>query len=105
MLFASPIFLFLFLPLTLLAESVAPRRARNGVLLAASVAFYVWGESWYLALVATSVLVNWTFGLLIGKAQDPMLRRRWLALAIVVNLGTLAVFKYADFSQRTSTWS
>ena len=98
MLFASPVFLFLFLPLTLAAYALAPRRARNAVLLVASVAFYVWGEGLYVVLVAASVLANWGFGLAIGTASDPAGRRRWLALAVVANLGTLAVFKYANFA-------
>ncbi len=98
MLFASPVFLFLFLPLTLATYALAPRRARNAVLLVASVLFYVWGEGWFLALVTASVLVNWGFGLAIGGAEVLAQRRRWLALAIIANLGTLAVFKYANFA-------
>ena len=98
MVFASPLFLFLFLPLTLAAYALAPRRARNAVLLVASVLFYLWGEGLYIVLVAASVLANWGFGLAIGTAGDPAARRRWLALAVVANLGTLAVFKYANFA-------
>ncbi len=98
MVFASPLFLFLFLPLTLAAYALGPRRAKNAVLLVASVAFYCWGEGPYIALVAASVLVNWALGLAIGGASDAIVRRRWLALAIVANLGTLAIFKYANFA-------
>ena len=98
MVFASPIFLFLFLPLTLAAYALAPRRAKNAVLLVASLAFYVWGEGPYVVLVVASVLANWGFGLAIGGAADPSARRRWLAVAVTTNLGTLAVFKYANFA-------
>lgn len=98
MVFASPLFLFLFLPLTLLAYALVPRAGRNLLLLVASVLFYVWGEGWFLALVAASVLANWAFGLAIAAAEDPQIRRRWLAAAVVVNLGTLALFKYANFA-------
>ncbi len=98
MLFASPIFLFLFLPLTAALYAMAPRAARNSVLLVASVVFYAWGEGLYAVVVAVSVLANWGFGLAIGAAQQPLARRRWLAAAIVANLGTLAVFKYANFA-------
>ena len=51
MVFSSPLFLLLFLPLTLGAYYCVPRRARNGVLLAASLLFYAWGELRYLPLV------------------------------------------------------
>ncbi|MEP7209079.1 MAG: MBOAT family protein [Casimicrobiaceae bacterium] len=96
MVFASPLFLFAFLPLVLAAYFAAPTRARNGVLLVASLAFYVWGEGAMLALVAASVLVNWRFGIAIAGAEGDRRRRR-LAAAIVANLGLLAVFKYAGF--------
>jgi alginate O-acetyltransferase complex protein AlgI len=95
--FASPVFLFAFLPLMLAAYCAVPRAARNPVLLAGSVVFYLWGEGLGLALVVASVLANWGFGLAIG-ATEGILRRRWLAAAVTLNLGTLAVFKYANFA-------
>jgi alginate O-acetyltransferase complex protein AlgI len=94
--FASPIFLFVFLPLVLAAYHLVPRGARNGVLLVASLAFYIWGEGAGVLLVAASVLVNWGFGRAIGGA-DGLARRRWLAAAVAANLAFLAVFKYANF--------
>ena len=98
MVFASPVFLFLFLPLTLLAYRVAPAGLRNVTLLVASVAFYSWGEVWYLALVGVSVLANWLWGLAIARSAEERSRKRWLIVAIVANLGTLAAFKYANFA-------
>ncbi|MEO8506426.1 MAG: MBOAT family protein, partial [Betaproteobacteria bacterium] len=98
MVFASPIFLFLFLPITLAAYFAVPRRGRNGVLLVASLAFYAWGEAPYLVLVLGSVLFNYAIGGAIGRAQDPRTRRRWLAAGVTGNLAALAVFKYANFA-------
>ncbi len=98
MVFASPIFLFLFLPATLAAYFVAPRRWRNGVLLAASLAFYAWGEARYLLLVLGSVAFNFAIGGAIGRAGDTPARKRWLTAGIIGNLAALAVFKYADFA-------
>jgi alginate O-acetyltransferase complex protein AlgI len=98
MVFASPIFLFLFLPLTLAAYFAFPHRWRNGVLLAASLAFYAWGEARHLPLVLGSVAFNWLLGRAIGGSADLRIRKRWLAVAITGNLGTLAVFKYANFA-------
>ncbi len=98
MVFASPLFLFLFLPLTLAAYFVVPRRGRNAVLLVASLAFYAWGEAPYVALVLASVLFNWWMGMRIAAAAQPRARGRRLAVAVAGNLGTLAVFKYANFA-------
>jgi alginate O-acetyltransferase complex protein AlgI len=98
MVFASPIFLLLFLPVVFAAYAVAPRAARNPVLLVASLLFYMWGEGWFVGLVVTSVLANWGFGLAIGNADLPLTRRRWLTAAVALNLLTLAVFKYANFA-------
>lgn len=98
MLFASPLFLFLFLPCTLAVYLIVPRAAKNAVLLVCSLWFYAWGEGHYAIVVGVSVLANWLFGRAIGSSDDPARRRRWLILAIVANLGTLAVFKYANFA-------
>jgi len=98
MVFASPLFLFLFLPATIVAYFVSPRTWRNGVLLCASVLFYAWGEARYLPLVLGSVAFNAWIGLRIAGANDANLRKRWLAVAVVGNLGALAVFKYANFA-------
>ncbi len=98
MVFASPLFLFLFLPATLAAYFALPRRFRTAVLLVASLAFYAWGEARYVALVLGSVAFNWWMGLRIADAADLCTRRRRLALAVAGNLAALAVFKYANFA-------
>ena len=97
MVFASPIFLFLFLPLALAAYFALPRHWGNTVLLVASIVFYIWGEGAYVALVLGSVAFNWMVGGRLGAA-DPGSRRRWLALGVGGNLALLAIFKYANFT-------
>src|SRR5689334_18061607 len=98
MVFASPLFLFLFLPVTLLAYFALPRSWRNGVLIGASVVFYAWGEAKYLALVLGSVAFNWWMGREIANSTDSSVRKRWLASAVAGNLGALVIFKYANFA-------
>ena len=97
MVFASAFFLFAFLPLTLAAYWLVPRRARNAVLLVASIAFYAWGEGAMTALVIASVLANWGFGVALTSARTATMRSRWLAIAVAVNLVALALFKYSAF--------
>ena len=98
MVFASPVFLLLFLPLVLATYAIVPSGGRNAVLLAASLIFYMWGEGWFVGLVLASVLANWGFGMAIAGATAPDTRRRWLVIAVTLNVLALAVFKYANFA-------
>jgi len=98
MVFSSTIFLFLFLPITLLVYLVVGRRIRNLVLLAASLAFYAWGENIYVLLMLCSILINYVFGLLIDRAQKGGSSGKGaLVCAVAANLGLLCFFKYANF--------
>lgn len=95
MVFSSPVFLFLFLPLVLLAVFLAGSiRAKNTVLLLASLLFYAWGENVYVLLMLAVVLFNHLCGLAIARSSSP---RSVLALAVTANLATLVWFKYANF--------
>jgi alginate O-acetyltransferase complex protein AlgI len=98
MVFASPLFLFLFLPATIVAYFLLPRRFRNGVLLVASLAFYAWGEARYVPLILASVAFNWWMGLAIAQSDDATKRKRRLIVAVTGNLATLAAFKYTNFA-------
>ncbi len=94
--FNSVTFLFFFLPVTLLVYYLIPKRFRNLVLVVASLFFYAWGEPVYLLLLILSVVLNDLFGRMIGRrAAEQRAARNMLILSIVVNLGMLAVFKYA----------
>lgn len=98
MLFSSPIFLFLFLPLTLLAHFVAPRVVKNLVLLVASLLFYAWGEFEYTKLMLVVIAMNYGFGLWIEPCRQRVSGPWILALAVAANLAILAYFKYANFA-------
>jgi len=95
MVFSSEIFLFAFLPLVLIAALVANRRGQNVVLLVASLFFYAWGEVGWAWVLLASLTFNYAAGRIIGRARRS---RPTLVLAIVVNLGLLAWFKYAGFA-------
>ena len=97
MVFSSPIFLFLFLPITLGVYFVLPKRARNIWLLAASLVFYGWGEPKFLAVMLASIACNFVLALWIARLENRRHARRVLALAVTVNIGLLVAFKYTDF--------
>jgi len=99
MVFSSSVFLFLFLPLTLIAYYLLPRGLRNGFLLAASLLFYAWGEVYYVYIILLSILLNYGCGRLLEWADRGEGRERgWiLAGGIAVNLALLVYFKYVNF--------
>jgi len=101
MLFSSIIFLFYFLPITLLVYHAVPRsniRARNIVLLAASLIFYGWGEPVYIFLMIYSAFLNYFSAIQIRREQERgESGRRTLIYALVLNLFVLGFFKYFGF--------
>jgi alginate O-acetyltransferase complex protein AlgI len=96
MVFSSPLFLFLFLPVVLTVHFAAPRRARNAVLLAASLFSYAWAEPAYVSVLLGSIALNYGCGLAVASARGAR-RRAAVTLAVVLNLGLLATFKYLGF--------
>lgn len=97
MLFSSIPFLFYFLPAVLILYFAVPFRLKNTVLLLASLIFYAWGEPKYVILMVATILLFYFCGIAIGKATTPKMKKLWLIVSVVVSLGLLAVFKYADF--------
>lgn len=98
MAFSSPVFLFLFLPLIFVLYYAAPKRSKNLLLLAASIFFYAWGDAYSLRVLIFSILINYAFGLLIGKTRAPGLRAGALGAALSVNIGLLLYYKYFKFA-------
>ena len=98
MVFSSIIFLYFFLPLTLILYFVAGKHGRNAVLLITSLLFYAWGEMGYVLLMVVSILANWLFGLLIEREkQRNSSGKKALTAGIIINLLPLALFKYGNF--------
>ena len=110
MVFSSPVFLFVFFPLTFaiyyLAKALTPGKNQltNYWLLIASAVFYLWGapKTFYLLLFVVGILIDYWIAIEIGK--DPHAGKRsskksrlLLALAIALNLSFLAYYKYANF--------
>ena len=109
MVFSSVEFLFMLFPGTLALYFLLSRLpdklkgvrdpALNVLLVCASLLFYAWGEPVLLILLLTSVLANWLLGLGIARGiAGGKGRKLLLALAVVLNIGLLGVFKYAGFA-------
>ena len=97
MIFSSIPFLYYFLPVVLMVYFLTPRRGKNGVLLLASLAFYGWGEPKMLLLMVFTTALFYFCGLAIGRAGDQLWKKFWLVVSVVVGVGLLGLFKYADF--------
>lgn len=96
MVFSSAIFLFIFLPVVLILYYLLPSRWRNALLLAASILFYTWGEPRFILILLASVTADYFVARAMDK-RDGRARKQWLILSIILNLGLLAYFKYANF--------
>lgn len=98
MVFSSLSFLFYFLPMALLLYYGAPHKWKNAVLLLISLFFYAWGEPVYILLLLFSSVVDYINGLLLERyEQRENVRRSILVFSLIVNIGVLCFFKYADF--------
>lgn len=100
MVFSSSIFLFLFLPFVLVGYHFIREKYRNIFLLLVSLFFYAWGEPKYILLMMLSILINYFGGLLIGSIPEEnkeKTRKLSLIIVILLNLGILVYFKYANF--------
>ena len=98
MVFSSLLFIFIYLPVTLLVYYIVPRKWRNIWLFIVNLVFYGWGEPVYVFLMLFSIALNYTAGIIISsKKAKGVPAKRPLVICIVVNLALLFFFKYFDF--------
>jgi alginate O-acetyltransferase complex protein AlgI len=97
MLFNSPLFLFLFLPVVFSAYFLAGRKLRNTVAIIASILFYAWGEPKFIFVVMASAVIDWYLGNGIFRSSGKGARKALLVISIVLNIGILFYFKYTNF--------
>ena len=97
MLFSSIPFLYYFLPMVLAVYFLAPRKAKNTVLLVSSLIFYGWGEPKLLFLMVFTIVLFYFCGLAIGARPSARWKKAWLLVSVVISLALLGIFKYADF--------
>jgi len=70
---------------------------RNLWLLVFSLIFYAWGEVAFIFLMLASTVLNYFLGIWVDREAEPA-RRKWaVTIAIILNIGTLGFFKYANF--------
>lgn len=95
MLFSSLTFIFIFLPLVLLAYYVVHPKGKNIILMLASLFFYAWGGVSLTSVLIISILGNYLFGLWVNRVSNRS--KIPLTIGILFNLSLLGTFKYGNF--------
>tara|TARA_Y100001970_G_scaffold261373_1_gene344430 strand:+ start:515 stop:1951 length:1437 start_codon:yes stop_codon:yes gene_type:complete len=72
-------------------------RVQNLLLLFSSYVFYGWWDWRFLSLIFLSTLVDYFVGLKISNSTDKNLKKFYLWISILFNLGLLGFFKYFNF--------
>lgn len=98
MVFASLIFLCIFLPVSLVFYYINPNRHyRNGVLIISSLVFYAWGEPKWISILLFVTFFTYLNGLMVEKYAGSGRGKVIVALAVTGNLMFLVLFKYTGF--------
>lgn len=102
MVFSSLVFMFAYLPITLLAYYLVPRQGRNIFLFIVNLIFYGWGEPRLVLLMVFNIFFNYIGGWLVDKYRaDVKKKKLFLILTCVLDIGILAVFKYTGMITET----
>lgn len=100
MVFSTTLFLFQFLPIFLVAYYLCPNRYRNYIALAGSIWFYAWGAPRFVFVLAISSMADFLIAPYLSSSRDSVAkstRKRWLTIGLIINVGILFYFKYANF--------
>lgn len=99
MVFSSTLFLFAFLPAVIICyfglNVIFENRLRNIVLLMFSYIFYLFGAADFLLILISSTIFDFFLAHCIHRSRRK--KRLWLTFSIVLNIGLLFWFKYANF--------
>ena len=100
MVFSSIEFLALFLPAFLLAYMTTPATWRNLTLCIGSWIFYSWWKPVFLLVIVGVTFIAWALGRAVERAAGRT-KPRLVACGVVVILGVLGWFKYANLMVET----
>ena len=103
MLFQTPLFFFFFLVFYFLHSFVVSNlNARKWLTLVASAIFYGAWNWKFIPLMAGNILLDYFVAQEIHKNKSKKVRKKWMLISLVGNLGTLAIFKYLNFFLSTA---
>lgn len=98
MVFTDLIFLFCFLPISvLLTKQIRNIKLQNILLLVFSLLFYAWSNPIYVVLLILSILWNYFTAFELEAQDDEKTKKILLIVSVVVNLFILGFYKYTGF--------
>jgi len=98
MVFSSLIFLYFFLPVSLLIYFISPKCIKNFILLVTGLFFYAWGEPIYVYVMILSSAIDYVAGLVMHYNDNRKnVRTICLIVSVIMNVSLLGVFKYSSF--------
>ena len=97
MVFSSNVFLLYFLPLFLIFYFICPKKFRNYVILLFSIVFYAYGAPDFILFLLGSTIANFYLVRAMRRTEKTGLKKLYCTLAIIISLGLLVYYKYANF--------
>jgi alginate O-acetyltransferase complex protein AlgI len=97
MVFSSALFLVFFFPILLVTYYLTPNRFKNIVLLIFSIFFYAWGAPKFIFVLLGTTFVDFHVVKYMDSITDRKKRRLFLLIPLLINVGLLFYFKYANF--------
>lgn len=98
MVFTDLIFLFCFLPISvLLTKQIRNIKPQNILLVVFSLLFYAWSNPIYVVLLILSILWNYFTAFELEAQDDEKTKKILLIVSVVVNLFILGFYKYTGF--------
>ncbi len=98
MVFTDLIFLFCFLPISvLLTKLIRNTKLQNILLVVLSLLFYAWSNPIYVVLLILSILWNYFTAFELEAQDDKKTKKILLIVSVVVNLFILGFYKYTGF--------
>lgn len=98
MVFTDLIFLFCFLPISvLLTKQIRNIKLQNILLVVFSLLFYAWSNPIYVVLLILSILWNYFTAFELEAQDDEKTKKILLIVSVVVNLFILGFYKYTGF--------
>ncbi len=97
MVFSSIYFLVIFLPVFFGLYMLADKRFKNLLILAASIYFYAYGAPRFVFILLASTIIDYYLVGMLYQSRERRQKRIFLSLSVILNLGLLIYFKYANF--------